>query len=76
MTLGQAALKWLLAEPTVVTTLPNIYDYDQLKEFAQASDKPDLSSAQMDRVAELAARNFGVDEEPMSYKGTMERVGA
>jgi hypothetical protein len=25
-------------------------------------------------VAELSARNFGVDEEPMAYKGTMERV--
>jgi len=51
-------------------------DLEQLKEFAEASDKPDLSPSQMDRVAELAARNFGVDEEPMSYKGTMERVTA
>ncbi|MDQ6770544.1 MAG: aldo/keto reductase [Gemmatimonadota bacterium] len=74
MTLGQAALKWLLAEPRVVTTLPNIYDADQLTEFAEASDKPDLSSGAMDRIADLATRNFGVDEEPMSYKGTMERV--
>jgi aryl-alcohol dehydrogenase-like predicted oxidoreductase len=74
MTLGQAALKWLLAEPRVVTTLPNIYDVEQLKEFAEASDKPNLSSAQMDQVAELAERNFGVDEEAMSYKGTMDRV--
>ena len=74
MTIGQAALKWLLAEPLVVTTLPNIYDVEQLGEFAEASDKPDLSSAQMERVAELAGTNFGVAEEPMSYKGTMDRV--
>ena len=74
MTLGQAALKWLLAEPLVVTTLPNIYDLEQLREFSEASDKPDLTSAVMQRVADLASRNFGVDEEPMSYKGTMERV--
>jgi len=74
MDLGQAALKWLLAEPRVVTTLPNIYDLEQLREFAAAPDKPDLSAAQMERVAELAERNFGVDEEPMKYKGTMERV--
>ena len=74
MTLGQAALKWLLADPRVVTTLPNIYDMEQLEEFAEASDKPDLSVAQMKRVAELAERNFGVDEEAMSYKGTMDRV--
>jgi aryl-alcohol dehydrogenase-like predicted oxidoreductase len=74
MTLGQAALKWLLAEPRVVSVLPNIYDMGQLREFAAASDMPDLSAAQMKHVAELGERNFGVDEAPMSYKGTMDRV--
>jgi aryl-alcohol dehydrogenase-like predicted oxidoreductase len=74
MTLGQAALKWLLDEPLVVTTLPNIYDMEQLREFAEASDKPDLSAAQLERVAVLASRNFGVEEGEMAYKGTMERV--
>jgi hypothetical protein len=47
---------------------------EQLREFAAVSDKPGLSDAQMERVAELAERNFGVEEEPMSYKGTMDRV--
>jgi aryl-alcohol dehydrogenase-like predicted oxidoreductase len=74
MTLGQAALKWLLAEPLVVTTLPNIYDDEQLSEFASASDCADLSRDELARVAELAAENFGVAEEPMVYKGTMERA--
>ena len=74
MTLGQAALKWLLAEPRVVSVLPNIYDEEQLREFAAASDMPDLSTVQMERVFELGERNFGVEEEPMSYKGTMDRV--
>jgi len=60
----------------VVTTLPNIYDDAQLNEFASASEKPDLSREALDRVAELAARNFGVVEEPMAYKGTMERAEA
>jgi aryl-alcohol dehydrogenase-like predicted oxidoreductase len=73
MTLGQAALKWLLAEPRVVTTLPNIYDDEQLAEFAAASDKPDLTAEQLARVAELDEANFGVDEGPMSYKGAMTR---
>lgn len=76
MTLGQAALKWLLAEPMVVTTLPNIYDDAQLEEFAAASDLDDLREDELSRVAGLASRNFGVEEEPMSYKGTMERVPA
>jgi aryl-alcohol dehydrogenase-like predicted oxidoreductase len=73
MTLGQAALKWLLAEPLVVTTLPNVYDAEQLAEFAGASEARDLTAEELRRVAELAERNFGVDEEPMAYKGTMER---
>jgi aryl-alcohol dehydrogenase-like predicted oxidoreductase len=73
MTLGQAALKWLLAEPRVVTTLPNIYDAEQLAEFAEASEKPDLSDTELARVTELFDNNFGVAEEPMSFKGTMTR---
>ena len=76
MTLGQAALKWLLAEPLVVTTLPNIYDGEQLEEFARASDQRDLTADEMRKIEELNARNFGVTEEPMVYKGTMERDAA
>lgn len=73
MTLGQAALKWLLDEPLIVTTLPNIYDDAQLTEFADASDKRDLTDDEMRRIAELNQTNFGVEEPPMTYKGTMER---
>jgi len=76
MTLGQAALKWLLAEPRVISALPNIYDEEQLAEFAASSDLKDLSQADMDRVAELAGNNFGVDEEPMQFKGTMQRMAS
>jgi hypothetical protein len=36
--------------------------------------REDLSAPQMECVAELAEHNFGVDEEPMSYNGTMEGV--
>jgi len=74
MTLGQAALKWLLAEPTVVTTLPNIYDDEQLAEFAAAADQRDLTRAELARVAELNERNFDVEEDAMAYKGTMARA--
>ncbi len=73
MTLGQAALKWLLADEMIVTTLPNIYDAAQLAEFAAASELADLTAEEMTRVAELAADNFGVEEPPMTYKGTMTR---
>ncbi len=58
MTIGQAALKFVLAEPTVASALPNIYDAEQLEEFAAASDKPDLTPDDLERIAELYARNF------------------
>jgi aryl-alcohol dehydrogenase-like predicted oxidoreductase len=73
MTLGQAALKWLLAEPLVVTALPNVYDDEQVAEFAAASDAPDLSAEVMRRIHQLDAANFGVEEEAMKYKGAMTR---
>lgn len=59
-TLGQAALRWILANPYVVSTLPNIYGSEQIKEFAAAADVPDLSDAELARVAELYEANFGV----------------
>ena len=74
MTLGQAAIKWLLAEPLVITTLANIYDDAQLAEFAAAIECGDLTTEQLARIAELDAINFGIEEEPMKYKGAMTRA--
>jgi aryl-alcohol dehydrogenase-like predicted oxidoreductase len=76
MTIGQAALKWLLASPAVMTTLPNIYNLEQLEEFAAASDLPDLTPDDLRRIDELQRVNFGVHEEHMRYKGTMVREGS
>jgi aryl-alcohol dehydrogenase-like predicted oxidoreductase len=59
-TLGQAALRWVLADDRVATTLPNIYGPEQIIEFAGASHAPDLTADELARVAELYADNFGV----------------
>ncbi len=61
MTLGQAALKWVLAHDRCASTLPNIYGEEQLVEFAAAPDLPDLAPEVMDRVRELYDRNFDVE---------------
>ena len=60
MTLGQAALKWILADAGVATTLPNIYGKEQLDEFAAAPAQRDLTAQELQRVADLYADNFGV----------------
>jgi aryl-alcohol dehydrogenase-like predicted oxidoreductase len=70
-TLGQAAIQWLLAEPRAMTILPNIYDAEQLAEFAAAPETPALTADERVRVRELAAGNFGIENETNRYKGTM-----
>lgn len=75
-TLGQAAIQWLLAEPRVMTVLPNIYDDAQLREFAAAPETPALNADEMARIAALYAENFGIEEPPMAFKGTMSRTPA
>ena len=64
MTLAQASLKWLLAEPTVPSVLPNIYNLEQLEEFSAASDLPDLTPDDLERVATLYDRNFYLEPAP------------
>jgi aryl-alcohol dehydrogenase-like predicted oxidoreductase len=64
MTIGQAALRFVLAEPTVSSALPNIYDAEQLAEFAAAGDLPDLTTDDLSQIAALYARNFDLEPAP------------
>ena len=72
-TLGQAAMQWLLREPKVMTILPNIYNREQLVEFAQAPETQALTSDELARIDALYAQNFGLEEPPMNFKGVMTR---
>ena len=71
-TLGQAALLWLLADNRVASTLPNIYNQEQLVEFAKAPECPALTPDELAKIDNLHSENFGVEEEPPKFKGTME----
>ena len=59
-TIGQAALQWLYLQPQVYSVLPNIYEMEQLDEFAAASEAPALSASDAGRVKELFDANFGL----------------
>ncbi len=72
-TLAQMALRFVLATPEVVSALPNIYNEEQLEEFAAASDVPDLTGAELAEVAALYERNFDI---PASPAGPYLRAGA
>lgn len=60
-TLGQAAIQFVLREPTVASVLPNIYDSAMLREFATFDAARRLSNEEYDRVQALVARNFDLD---------------
>jgi aryl-alcohol dehydrogenase-like predicted oxidoreductase len=62
-TLGQAALRFVLHDPAVVSALPNIYDLAQLDEFAAASDCLDLASDDVARIEALYESNYGLPRE-------------
>lgn len=60
-TIGQAAIQWLLHDPVVATTLPNIYGVEQIDEFAAAPATPPLTAEEFRLVEELWDRGFDVE---------------
>lgn len=61
-TIGQAALKFILAEPLVASVFPNIYDEAQLEEFAATSEVRGLKGEEIDRVNDLYDHDFYLEE--------------
>ncbi|GMU40701.1 MAG: oxidoreductase [Chloroflexota bacterium] len=62
-TLGQAALRFVLHSPAVVSALPNIYDRAQLAEFAAASEVAPITDAQAATIERLYEGNYGLPRE-------------
>ena len=62
-TLGQAALRYVLHDPTVVSALPNIYNLDQVDEFCGASDVADITTDEAARIQALFETNYGLPRE-------------
>ncbi|MEX2236590.1 MAG: aldo/keto reductase [Dehalococcoidia bacterium] len=79
MTIGQAALRYVLASPEVASALPNIYNNEQLREFAAASDFPELQPEQVERVNTLYdsefKRAFAPKQQDSATKPAREAVG-
>ncbi len=71
-TLGQAAIQWLLKDPRTLSVLPNIYNLEQLTEFAAASASPPIEDCDMEKVSKLVSGHFGLEPEEHKYKGEMK----
>ena len=62
-TLGQAALRYILKDAEIVSTLPNIYGREQIEEFVGASECADVSPEDAARVEALFESNYGLPRE-------------
>ncbi len=62
-TLGQALVRFALTLPAVATVLPTFEDAAQLAELATASDLPDSTADDLDRIAERQRAGFRLDDE-------------
>jgi aryl-alcohol dehydrogenase-like predicted oxidoreductase len=60
-TISQAAIKFILSEPSIGSVLPNIYNEQQLREFAAGPDTPDLTNEELERISTLYRTNFGLE---------------
>lgn len=65
-TIGQAAIQFLLASRPIASVLPNIYDADQLEEFAAAPETPQLTADELARIADLYDHNFYLEADARS----------
>jgi len=74
-TMGQAAIQWLLSHDEVASVTPTFRTADDVDEWAAAVDTPPLSDDEVERVAELYAENFGVDEDGMGPEDFRSSVG-
>ncbi|MBC7809471.1 MAG: aldo/keto reductase [Akkermansiaceae bacterium] len=61
-TISQAAIQFILSEPSIVSVLPNIYDAPQLAELAASADIPALTQSEYAQVADLYANDFYLDK--------------
>ena len=71
VTVGELALMWLYAHPSVLSALPNIYNREQLDEFVRASERPPLGDEVMEAIHALYERNFDITpyvEEPAAAR--------
>ena len=59
---AQAAIKFCLAQSSIVCVLPNFTNIDELVEYSSATDTPDLAEDESNRLDELWEQGFYLEE--------------
>ena len=61
-TMSQAAIKFSLAQPAIVSVLPNLTNLEELREYTGAVDTPDLTDEEEARLDDLWENRFYLEE--------------
>ena len=71
-TMAQAAIKFCLAQPTIVSVLPNFTSMEELREYTSATETPDLSVEEQDSLKDLWGEASDWTEMPRKGKESPE----
>ena len=67
-TMSQSAIKFCLAQPTIVSVLPNFTNLDELREYASAPETPDLTEEEQSRLDDLWENAFDLEEPVREFR--------
>ncbi len=69
-TISQAAIQFTLSQPAIASVLPNILNEEHLQEFVAATETPELTQAELTRVADLYDHDFYLDQPEAARAGS------
>jgi hypothetical protein len=78
MTVHQLACKWLLMDPALTSITGTLLNEHEIKEACEATDKPNLTKAELDQLAVNYAKDWdlGPDAHPCNLKSSSDPSGA
>jgi aryl-alcohol dehydrogenase-like predicted oxidoreductase len=66
--MSQAAIKFCLAEPSIVSVLPNFTTMDELQEYTAATEIPDLTQDELGRLDDLWLNGFDLEDATPQFR--------
>ncbi len=77
MNMHQLACKWLLQEPALTSITGTLLDESEIREACEAVDKPNLTKAELQQLAEDYSRDWGLgpDAHPCDMKSSTDPSG-
>ena len=66
--MSQAAIKFCLSEPSIVSVLPNFTTMDELREYTSATEAPDLTGEELSRLDDLWLHEFDLEDPAPQFR--------